>query len=125
ILRAASIADGPVSMQGQPGLFIFAQLAYHRRSIVVVVEGPMMNVRLVGLLLASLGFAGLASSVSGQTKHDPETLKQALRDVINTGADLFNLQADYAGCYHVYQWSLVTLKPFLGPSQRKEIDEAL
>jgi hypothetical protein len=67
----------------------------------------------------------LVSTAPGQDKHDRAVLNQALREVINTGADLFNLQADYAGCYRVYQGSLISVKPFLDPKTRTEIDTAL
>jgi hemoglobin len=49
-----------------------------------------------------------------------------LRTVINTGADLYNREADRPGCYRVYQGCLLTLRPLLGhhPDLQKEIDSA-
>jgi hypothetical protein len=58
-------------------------------------------------------------------KHDAQALANALRDVINTGADLFNMHGDYAGCYRVYQGGLLSIKPFLTPDLQKKIDEGI
>jgi hemoglobin len=58
-------------------------------------------------------------------KHDAKALRDALRDVINTGADLFNKYGDHAGCYRLYQGALLSVKPFLAPATQKEIDEAI
>lgn len=52
-------------------------------------------------------------------------IHRALRDTINVGADLFNLQADYAGCYRLYQGCLLSIKPLLDTEMQKEIDTAL
>ena len=43
---------------------------------------------------------------------DPVALADSLREVINTGADLFNKYGDYAGCYRLYQGGLLSIKPF-------------
>jgi hypothetical protein len=50
-----------------------------------------------------------------------------LRTVINTGADLYNRDRDYTGCYRLYQGSLLTLRPLLDthPDLQKEIDTGL
>jgi hypothetical protein len=61
---------------------------------------------------------------SWQRERQPQ-VNTALRDVINEGADLFNLQADHAGCYRLYQGSLVALKPMLEPWQKRFVDKAL
>jgi len=58
-------------------------------------------------------------------KHDAQALANALRDVINTGADLFNMHGDYAGCYRVYQGGLLAIKPFLTPELQKKIDRTI
>ncbi len=58
-------------------------------------------------------------------KHDAQALADALREVINTGADLFNKYGDYAGCYRVYQGGLLSVKPFLTPDLQKKIDQAI
>src|SRR5437868_6909937 len=53
----------------------------------------------VSLLVFASPGAGQEKYVGG--KFDQTALHKALRDVINTGADLFNLQGDYAGCYRL------------------------
>ena len=52
---------------------------------------------------------------------------EVLRTVINTGADLYNRDGDRAGCYRLYQGSLLTIRPLLEPypDLQKEIDAAL
>jgi hypothetical protein len=88
-----------------------------------------MALRVAGLALVlwSLVFvaAGAGQEKSLATKHDPSALNKSLRDVINTGADLFNLQGDHAGCYRLYQGSLLSIKPFLKPEMQSGIDNAL
>ena len=80
---------------------------------------------------------GLAGAVHAQDKvvaasaPDAKLMDQKIHDllktVINTGADLYNRDNDRAACYHLYQGSLLTLKPLLGhhPELQKSIDEAL
>jgi hemoglobin len=53
-------------------------------------------------------------------------VRALLPRVINTGADLFN-EGDRAGCYRLYQGSLLTLRPLLEqhPDLQKAIDAAL
>ena len=58
-------------------------------------------------------------------KHDAQALVDSLRDVINTGAELFNKHGDYAGCYRVYQGGLLAVKPFLTPELQRRIDQAI
>lgn len=58
-------------------------------------------------------------------KHDAQALVDSLRDVINTGAELFNKHGDYAGCYRVYQGGLLAVKPFLTPDLQQKIDRAI
>jgi hypothetical protein len=57
--------------------------------------------------------------------HDTADLYNSLRDVINYGAELFNKQADHAGCYRVYQGALISIRPFLTPETRKTIDASI
>lgn len=75
------------------------------------------------LLLCLSEGVGQEKSIAG--KHDQAALYFALRDVINTGADLFNLEADYAGCFRLYQGSLLSIKPFLQADLQRNIDKAL
>ena len=56
-----------------------------------------------------------------------KAIDAGLKDAINRGADIFNSQGDYAGCYRIYQSALITVKPLLGhrPDLQKSIDEAV
>ncbi len=58
-------------------------------------------------------------------KHDTAVLNQTARDVINAGARLFNEQGDHAGCYRLYQGSLLTMRPFVPPDLQASIDKGL
>ncbi len=58
-------------------------------------------------------------------KHDAAVLSNTLREVINTGVKMFNDQRDYAGCFHLYQGSLISVRPFLPPDLQKKIDTGL
>lgn len=58
-------------------------------------------------------------------KHDGQALADALREVINTGADLFNKYGDYPGCYRLYQGGLLSIKPFLTPDLQKKIESTI
>lgn len=84
------------------------------------------------LLTCVLAFA-LTGSARAQKDGalDHKTLDQRvstlLRDVINTGADLYNPPiGDRAGCYRLYQGSLMTLRPLLDhrPELQRAIDDA-
>ncbi|MBM3995711.1 MAG: hypothetical protein FJ303_16410 [Planctomycetes bacterium] len=55
-------------------------------------------------------------------KHDMSALNDSLRDVINTGAKMFNEHGDHAGCYRLYQGSLLSVKPFLSKDLQGRID---
>ena len=66
----------------------------------------------------------VATSVAMGQQPRPTPVSLALRDVINEGADLFNQQADHAGCYRLYQGSLVAIRPMLEPWQKRYVDEA-
>jgi hemoglobin len=61
---------------------------------------------------------------TGQAKGLEQQIYDSLHDVINTGADLYNNYQDRAGCYRLYQGSLLTLRPLLGqhPDLQKAID---
>ena len=51
----------------------------------------------------------------------------ALRDVHNRGASLYNEGKDYAGCFRMYEGSLRTVRPLLAhrPAVQKRIDDDL
>jgi hemoglobin len=72
-------------------------------------------------LQAQPGAAGL------DMKEVDQRIYKLLKDVINTGADLYNNRNDHNGCYRLYQGSLMTLRPMLDhrPAMQKVIDEAL
>ncbi len=57
--------------------------------------------------------------------HGAVDVYNSLRDVINYGAELFNKQADHAGCYRIYQGALISVRPFLAPDMRRKIDEGI
>lgn len=75
-------------------------------------------------LVLLIGLAGPARAQVVE-KHDVKALQDALKEVINTGADLFNKHNDYSGCYRVYQGGLLAVKPFLSLALQKEIEEGI
>jgi hypothetical protein len=58
-------------------------------------------------------------------KHDARVLRESLREVINAGADLFNVQGDHAGCYRLYQGSLLAIRPVLPADLQAAITQSL
>ena len=56
-----------------------------------------------------------------------EKIAAGVRTVINQGADLFNQNRDFAGCYRLYQGCLLTLRGMLDghPDLQKKIDARL
>jgi hypothetical protein len=91
----------------------------------------MSQTKILGIVLSALCFLTFVGTFPAQEqkskaeKHDAALLRDALKEVINTGAELFNKYGDQAGCYRLYQGSLITVKPFLTPAMQKEIDAAL
>src|SRR5262245_34023163 len=89
----------------------------------------MRTLRFAAVLAAAsliLGAAGAGQEKQPVAeKHDAQALSDALREVINTGADLFNKYGDYAGCYRVYQGGLLSIKPFMAPELQKKIEQAI
>jgi hemoglobin len=91
----------------------------------------MRTTRLLFLGIALLIWAGTGRSQQPAKAVDTKELDQginnALREVINNGAKLYNRPInDYAGCYRLFEGSLTTLKPLLGhrPGLQKVIDDA-
>jgi hypothetical protein len=83
-----------------------------------------MTTRMVCLAVIGLW----TTFVSAQTITENLTaiaIHRSLRDVINTGADLFNLQGDHAGCYRLYQGSLLAIRPMTSARQQADISRAL
>ncbi|MBI2805325.1 MAG: hypothetical protein HYX68_10150 [Planctomycetes bacterium] len=58
-------------------------------------------------------------------KHDASALNLSLRHVIDVGAKMFNDHGDHAGCYRLYQGSLLAVKPFLSEEFKKKIDAGI
>src|SRR5262245_45073120 len=79
---------------------------------------------LVSLLRAQPGDLGAAGP---DTKELDQRIYKVLKDVINTGARIYNApNNDHSGCYRLYEGSLITLKPLLDhrPGLQKVIDDA-
>jgi len=87
----------------------------------------------VGLPAVAVMLVALEGSSSAQekkesvpyVKHDATSLNESLRDVINAGRKIFNEQGDYAGCYRMFQGSLMTVRPFVAPDLQKKIDQGM
>ena len=81
----------------------------------------------IGVVL--LAFAedsrALGQEPKAYEKHDQAALYNSLREVINTGARMFNEDGDHAGCFQLYKGSLIAVRPFLAPDLQKSIDAAL
>lgn len=87
-----------------------------------------------GFHLLAILLAGLTVSAAYQPdKNEPQpapttevAIYKGLRDVINHGAEVYN-RNDYAGCYRIYEGSLLTVKPMLGqhPDLQQSITKAL
>jgi truncated hemoglobin YjbI len=75
------------------------------------------------LLLGKAGFPQAAESQPGATGGTDRQIYDALRTVINAGADLYNKQNDRAGCYRLYQGALLTVRPLL--SSHAELQKAI
>ena len=86
---------------------------------------PAVCRRMGQILIAVLLCAVSANRAGAQdTKLFDQKIYDTLKDVINTGADVYNLRAEdrdvytrennRASCYRIYQGSLLTLQPMLG-----------
>jgi hypothetical protein len=93
----------------------------------------MMQRTCVGLItIGAIWFAFVGNNVAQEKKdkkvppkHDASVLNESLRDVINTGANMFNEQGDHAGCYRLYQGSLLSVRPFVAAALQKNIDDGI
>lgn len=83
--------------------------------------------RRMGFSAAVLLVLGAAGAQPDARKPPDPALYDALRDVINHGAVLFNDHGDYAACYRVYQGALLAIRPQLSghPDLIRDIEEAL
>src|SRR5262249_47447817 len=94
-------------------------------------SGTMNTKRLLALCIAVLALAAALQAQEGGAGSDKKEVDQRvyklLKDVINTGADLYNNRNDPNGCYRLYQGSLMTLRPMLEhrPALQKVIDDAM
>ena len=88
---------------------------------------------LAALLLATLTAGPLLAQEPKQEPKLPDAaafdklVVDALRDVHNRGADLYNTKKEYEAAYRMYQGALVAVRPLLGhrPAAQKIIDEGL
>jgi hemoglobin len=90
-----------------------------------------------GILMVSATSLATAQDKSGAAPLDRKVLDQRvnelLREIINTGADLYNgvpqrrIGANPEACFHLYQGALLTLWPIIDhrPGLQKEIESAL
>jgi hemoglobin len=98
---------------------------------------PAFRRRLGLMLVAVLQIALFASRAQAQdTKQLDQRIFDLLKEIINTGADVYNANTEdrdvytrennRAGCYRLYQGSLLTLRPLLGhhPDLQKTIDNS-
>lgn len=87
------------------------------------------------ILIALLVLAAFPAKGSTQeNKQLDQQIYEALKEVINTGADTYNAKAEdrdlylremnRAGCYRIYQGALISIRPMLGhhPQLQKVID---
>jgi hypothetical protein len=83
-------------------------------------------------LVTALAFSATRSTAADDPKlpdvkiYDKLVI-DALRDVHNKGADLYNTQKDFAGAYRMYQGALTAVRPLLAhrPDAQKLIDAGL
>ena len=86
-----------------------------------------------GFVAACILCLGLTGVTRGQERQPARTDQQKdldrqiyalLKNVINKGADLYTIDGDRAGCYRLYEGSLMTLRPLLAhhPDLQKAID---
>ena len=52
-------------------------------------------------------------------------LNQTLKEVIDSGAKIFNDNGDHAGCYRMWQGSLMSIRPFVPADMKASIDKSL
>jgi hypothetical protein len=81
----------------------------------------------VAMLLATSPLWPGGPKSGGLTKEQEKQIVDTLKEVANKGAELFNKQQDYAGCYRLYEGAVVTVRPLLAsrPELQKAIDTSL
>jgi hypothetical protein len=80
---------------------------------------------MVGVMTVAFAGSNTAQEKKAYEKHDTTALYNSLKEVIDTGAKIYNEQGDHAGCYRLFQGSLLTVRPFLAPDLQKKIDEGI
>jgi hypothetical protein len=83
--------------------------------------------------LAALLVFLLAASIAAQEPKLPDVksfdklVVDALRDVHNKGADLYNMKKEFEGTYRMYHGALLAVRPLIGhrPDAQKLIDDGL
>ena len=83
-------------------------------------------------LALPFGAARAADDHQARPKAADAGVREALKSVINEGADMYNGQADtherdYLGCYHLYEGALIAIRPLLADRAdlQKAIDDGL
>lgn len=92
-----------------------------------------MTTRILAALALATALTLGAQSTAADDPKLPETkvydklVIDALREVHNKGADLYNTQKDFAGAYRMYQGALVAVRPLLAhrPDAQKLIADGL
>jgi hypothetical protein len=81
----------------------------------------------IAIIVAALVFANNAPAQDKSKMSDQHAaiLNQTLREVIDAGAKIFNENGDHAGCYRMWQGSLMSIKPFLPPDMQSSIVKGL
>jgi hypothetical protein len=85
--------------------------------------------------MALLGAAAFTLTGPAQAQKEGEdkdkalekNIEETLRRVIDHGADIYNKQSDYNGCFRLYEGALIAIKPVLTkyPDLQKAIDDGL
>jgi hypothetical protein len=77
------------------------------------------------MLAAFTNTSAAQETKQSHEKNDTTALYRSLGEVITLGVKLFNEQSDYAGCYRVFQGSLLSVRPFLASDLQKKVDTGL
>jgi hypothetical protein len=85
----------------------------------------LLTIGTICFLFAATNGAQEKKDKKAPPKHDGSALSDSLRDVINTGAKMYNDQGDHAGCYRLYQGSLLSVRPFVAAALQKNIDDGI
>jgi hemoglobin len=81
----------------------------------------------IALLIGAAAVRSQPPAKAVDSKEIDQIINNTLRDVINSGAKLYNRPSnDHAGCYRLFEGSLMTLKPMLAhrPTLQKAVDDA-